>query len=309
VSDVISWLLNSDPVVRFQTKRDLLDLPKSEWSIDQKSAKTEGWVLQLMNLQDEDGMWSNGLYNPKFISTHYTLLLLRRFEITSNDNIRKGCEHLSKLKDICKPDAKAKRQDPCITGMGLSIIAHFMENEELFEQILLYLADVQLSDGGWNCNYPREMTNHSSLNTTISVLEGLTYLKRNSSKFASWTSDLQQKANEFLLKHQLYKSHTTGEIISPKFADITFPPRWRYNILSALDYFQMNKTPYDERMEDALEIIRDKEMKGRWNSGKQLAGKIFFPLNESRKPSPFNTLRALRVLKLYDQNFYNSIVK
>lgn len=83
---VTNWLLNSDPSIVFQTKRDILHLPKSEWIHDQKQILTEGWGKQLLDLQDKDGQWAGGLYGPKFISTHYTLLLLRRMEIPPNAN-------------------------------------------------------------------------------------------------------------------------------------------------------------------------------------------------------------------------------
>ena len=40
---VIDWLVNSDPSVAFQTKRDILDLPLQEWIDDQDKILTEGW--------------------------------------------------------------------------------------------------------------------------------------------------------------------------------------------------------------------------------------------------------------------------
>ena len=76
--------------------------------------------------------------------------------------------------------------------------------------------------------------------------------------------------------------------------------RWKYNILSALDYFDSIAYPYDDRMDEAITIIKKFQKKGRWGPGKQMAVKISFPLNKPREGSPFNTLRALRVLQMYD---------
>ena len=76
-NDVINWLLQSDPCIVFQTKRDILYLPESDWKLDQRQMQKDGWAKQLLNLQDNDGKWGGGLYGPKFISTHYTLLLLQ----------------------------------------------------------------------------------------------------------------------------------------------------------------------------------------------------------------------------------------
>ena len=46
------------------------------------------------------------------------------------------------------------------------------------------------------------------------------------------------KANEFILVHKLFKSDKTGKIIDKKMTMLSFSPRWHYDILRALDYFQ-----------------------------------------------------------------------
>lgn len=66
--DVIDWLLESDPSIRFQTKRDILGLPKKEWIDDRRTIEGTGWGKSLLNLQDPDGKWGGGLYGPKFIN-------------------------------------------------------------------------------------------------------------------------------------------------------------------------------------------------------------------------------------------------
>jgi hypothetical protein len=69
-----------------------------------------------------------------------------------------------------------------------------------------------------------------------------------------------------------------------------------------MDYFRSIEFVFDERMQDALELIKKKEKNGYWPKGTQMTGKKFFSLDPPRKPSAFNTLRALRVLKKYDIN-------
>jgi hypothetical protein len=39
---VINWLLASDPSIIFQTKRDILELPKNEWKKDQMNISKFG---------------------------------------------------------------------------------------------------------------------------------------------------------------------------------------------------------------------------------------------------------------------------
>jgi hypothetical protein len=108
---------------------------------------------------------------------------------------------------------------------------------------------------------------------------------------------LSELAHEFLLRHRLYKSHRTGKIIRDKYIDIGFPPGWRYNILTSLDYFRSISFNFDERMQDAIDLIKSYGKNGYWPQGKPMIHKKF---NEfGKKRNEFNTLRALRVLKFY----------
>lgn len=295
----VSWLLDSDPTIIFQAKRDLLYLPENEWKSDQERISTSGWGARLLALQDPDGKWGSGLYGPKFISTHYTLLLLRRFEMLPNEKTSKGCDRLIEFEHIGATEPSNPRQDDCITGMGLGILAHFKSHSEIFDRIMESIEKRQLKDGGWNCRVLRNKTTHSSLHTTLSVLEGLLFLKKNYPNYKTQVDELSERGIEFLLIHELFKSHKTKKIIHPNFTEIGFPPRWKYNILSALDYLRAARVPYDERMQDAIDIVQSHSQDGYWKKGKQMSGKTFFNLEQPRKPSEFNTLRALRVLKTY----------
>lgn len=218
-----------------------------------------------------------------------------------NDETEQGCYQLVGIKAIGSAETNEIRLDTCITGMGLGILAHFQSQTEKFPDILNFLKLRQLPDGAWNCRHPRVKTQHSSLNTTLSVLEGLADLENNYPAYVSEIRSLRDPAIEFLLVHELFKSHTSGKIIHPQYTDISFPPRWKYNILSALDYLRSIKFPYDPRMADAINLVRSKENQGYYSKGKQMGDHRFFPLNKPRKPSEFNTLRALRVLNSYSK--------
>ena len=93
----------------------------------------------------------------------------------------------------------------------------------------------------------------------------------------------------------------TGEVIDRRFLLLSYPCRWYYDILRALDYFQDADVVYDVRMEDALEALRSKQRKdGLWPVQGKHAGETHFDMESGRQPSRWNTLRALRVLRHYD---------
>ena len=75
---VIHWLLDSDPSIRWQVMRDLMDEPHEVVAGEQSRVASEGWGSRLLDLQGPDGQWGGGPYVfPGWISTTDTLLLLK----------------------------------------------------------------------------------------------------------------------------------------------------------------------------------------------------------------------------------------
>src|SRR3954469_21742069 len=62
---VIEWLLDSDPSIRWQGMRDLLDAPEAEWRGERAKVETEGWGARLLSHEDEDGQWAGGAFAPR----------------------------------------------------------------------------------------------------------------------------------------------------------------------------------------------------------------------------------------------------
>ena len=44
----IAWLLEGDPVIRWQTMRDLLDEPAEVWEAERRRAASEGWGAAML---------------------------------------------------------------------------------------------------------------------------------------------------------------------------------------------------------------------------------------------------------------------
>src|SRR5262245_19369920 len=83
VNEVVSWLLDGDPSIRWQTLRDVGSAAQLQIRREQKRVGEEGWGARLLALQDPDGCWAQGVYTPKWTSTTYTMLLLRGFGLAA----------------------------------------------------------------------------------------------------------------------------------------------------------------------------------------------------------------------------------
>lgn len=313
---ILRWLLAGDPAIRWQTLRDLVGARESRIQRERNKVAREGWGARLLARQDREGTWAGGrsadggLYSPKWTSTTYTMLLLRDLGLhAGNRQARRACalmlgQGIQKDGGInygCK-----MRGETCITGMVLSILCYFQDEDARLDALADYLLREQMIDGGWNCRRHIGAT-HSSVHSTISVLEGLRFYQQNRGGNAKLVRAAQDRGREFLLMHRLFRSDRTGAIIKPAFLRFSFPPRWHYDILRALDYFQAAAAPKDERLVEAIDIVRGRQrVNGRWSLQNSYKGKVYFDMEQPGTPSRWNTLRALRVLRWWEQTTHNA---
>ncbi len=169
--NVIDWLLDSDPAIRWQVMRDLTDAPPDEVAAERAKVATEGWGAQALAAQPPNGVWGGGAYFPEWISTTPTLQLLREFGL---DPDSPQARHALEL---VRANAKWEHEgqnyfdgevEPCINGQALAIGAYFGQD---VRGIVDRLLTEQMEDGGWNCEQERGST-RGSFETTINVLEG-----------------------------------------------------------------------------------------------------------------------------------------
>jgi hypothetical protein len=298
---LITWLLEGDVSIQYQVHRDLLEAEKPDL---RDRIATEGWGAQFLSFRKSEGHWGDRFYQPKWISTHYTLLDLKNLAISpDNMEIRQSISQV--MLNLKGPDGgifpigAEKKSDVCVNGMFLNYASYFGTEEDDLESIVDFLLSERMNDGGFNCDSNHKGATHSSLHSTISVLEGVLEYERNGNTYR--LKELQEsadKARSFLLQHRLFRSDRTGEIIDKKMLMLSYPSRWRYDILRALDYLQFTGINYDPRMQDALDILNKKRRKDyKWPVQAKHPGQTHFDMEKTGGPSRWNTLRAMRVLQ------------
>ncbi|MCD4665478.1 MAG: hypothetical protein K8R68_09410 [Bacteroidales bacterium] len=303
---IINWLLEGDVSIQYQVHRDLL----SEHREDLRNRiASEGWGYKYLSLQKENGHWGRKFYQPKWTSTHYTLLDLKNLGISSgNSKIKRTINILleqEKGEDGgINPSGTIKNSDVCLNGMFLNYASYFGMDERKLRSIVDFILLQRMDDGGFNCRLNRSGAKHSSLHSTLSVLEGiLEYFLNGYSYRLSELKESEATSREFILKHRLFISDRTDNIINKNFLKLTYPSRWKYDILRALDYFRLSEIPFDERMKPAINVLIKKRKKSKyWLLQANHPGQTHFNMEQVGKPSRWNTLRALRVLKHFKIN-------
>jgi hypothetical protein len=302
--EIINWLLSGDVSIQYQTRRDLLD--SDQGSLKERIA-TEGWGGRFLSLRRRNGHWGKAYYQPKWTSTHYTLLDLKNLAIPPStqpicQTIEMVLENEKGTDGGINPSVTIERSDVCLTGMFLNVASYFRAEERVLRSIVDFILSQQLNDGGFNCQFNRSGAVHSSLHSTLSVIEGINeYTKNGYTYRLGALQRAERQSREFILRHRLFRSDHSGEVIDERMLRLSYPSRWRYDILRALDYFRDAGVSYDRRMEDAITVLLNKRRSdGTWPLQARHPGQTHFEMEQTGSPSRWNTLRALRVLKHFD---------
>jgi len=294
--NVIDWLLDSDPAIRWQVMRDLLDAPAEEVAAERARVATEGWGAHLLALQDDDGLWPRADTDPEW-SCFLHLALLRDLGIDpmSDDARRTVGLVRDKVTWHWWDNAPffAGEVEPCINGRVVALGAYFGED---VHKVVDRLLGEQMDDGGWNCEQENGST-RGSFHTTICVLEGLLEHDWATGGRPDVRAALA-RGQEYLLARRLFHRLSTGEVIDPAFARFGFPTCYHYHVLRAVDHLRVGGVVPDDRMTEAIALVESKrDADGRWPLEHVHEDNVVIPMEELGMPSRWVTLRALRVLR------------
>ena len=310
-SSVLDWLLESDPSVRWQVLRDLTDAPAEEVRAERARVAAVGAGSQLLALQAADGRWGGAAWNRGWDSTMHVLLLLREMGLDpASEQARSAVgrvrDHVT-WRGCGPPETQANaffagEVEPCINGQVGAAGAYFGQD---VRGIVDRLLGEQLPDGGWNCE-AENGSMRSSFNTTICVLESLLEYER---AFGAGPEVTQARlrGQEYLLDRRLFRRRSTGQAIErdrksgTAWTSFAFPTWWHYDVLRGLDFLRLAGAAPDARAAEAIDLVTSKrDAEGRWRLDACYPGRMPIEIDEGEdRPSRWNTLRAMRVLRWY----------
>jgi hypothetical protein len=298
---IVDWLLDADPSIRWQVMCDLTESPTEAIAAERSRVASEGWGARLLDQQRPDGQWGDGTTTPFWWSNMYTLLFLRDLGLDPSSARAQHAVNLVRSNvtwgaEFGNSPFFEGEVEPCINGRVVALGAYFGERSDLLVERLL---GEQLPDGGWNCQAPPSV--HSSVHTTICVLEGLLAFERAFGATAPVT-DARTRGQEYLLERRLFRRLSTGDVINAAWTQFAFPTLWHYDVLRALDYFRAADVRADERVDEAVDIVRQRRQPdGRWQLDVRHPNTIHEEMGGGNvgAPNRWVTLRALRVLSCF----------
>jgi hypothetical protein len=135
------------------------------------------------------------------------------------------------------------------------------------------------------------------------VLEGLLEYERARGKSAAVTK-ARKRGENYLLERHMFRSLRTGKVIDKRWLPFSFPMFWHYDVLRGLDYLRNAGITPDSRVREAIKILMERRhQNGRWPLN--LLHPEHIPLEMESivgSASRWNTLRALRVLRWYNNS-------
>ena len=181
--DVMEYLKEGDPSIRWQVLRDLEGAPDDVVAAERAKVATEGWGARFLELQAEDGHWDGAVYRPAWAeeyanffdtwsATHFSLQSLMDLGLDPDSPAARLA--VDRVAENVRWDYNDElyfqgEGEPCINGVALSIGAYFRRDAARIEQTLI---DTQLEDGGWNCD-KRPAADSSSFMETLTPMRGV----------------------------------------------------------------------------------------------------------------------------------------
>ena len=310
-----TWLLDSDPALRWQVQRDVSHDPPGVWQQTRDRVATEGIGARLLALQDPDGQWAGGAFFPAgfdfdevetagqpWTATTWTLNSLREWGLDAAA-LRGTAELLAANSRWEYDDLPywGGEVDCCINSWTVSNGVWLGAD---VDGIVDWFVEHRLPDGGWNCEWVEGST-RSSFHSTLNALKGLLDYDVATGGTEA-TRAARHSGEEYLLTRSLFRRLSTGEPVAPWVGHFTHPTRWRYSVLNAAEYFRRRSlfdgTAPDPRMADAIALIRAaRQPDGTWIQGATLPGRQWFPVDvPAGEPSKWLTLFGIRVLDWWD---------
>lgn len=250
---------------------DVLEAPTNSIEVQQsRNQILEGpKVRALLDGQRQDGGFGVSPYT-KWTGAHWRLVSLVVLAIDTGEP--RAVAAFETVLDWLESDAH-KRRIVEVNGLVRQHASH--EGNALFVGSRLGMADEprvralaeslvawQWPDGGWNCRQDPD-ARHSSFYESITPLRGLVEYHRASGDDSVVAA--VDRAADFFLRHRLFRSERTGDVISKTWLQLRFPLYWHYDILHCLGVLAAWRTLEDPRAQEALDILEARRLPdGRW---------------------------------------------
>lgn len=286
-----------------------MDKPEEDTDVQEsrKLIARQDVIQKIFSFQNNQGFWGDPQRLWGYKNTVFQLLLLSELGLERESRVEKAVEFVFdfQLKDgsftsHAGTTRKKQSNEFCLTGIILKALLLFRyENDSRLHDALDFL--ISTEENGWSCTwYP--MQKHKVFPEQC-YMGGVKVL----GAFANLPPQLKSpeikeiilQNAETYLENRIYwyrKDSKGNRKKKPSWTRFTFPLFWQSDALDVLDVLTALGIR-DKRMQDSVDVVRSKQVEGRWILERTYQKNALVTLEEVGQPSKWITLRALRVLK------------
>lgn len=316
----LDWLLERDnPSVRYWALRDLLDKPEDSPEVmsTREDIMGSSLVTSILKSQHSDGYWvhERDMYLPKYKATTHQLLILAEAGATRTSMIEKGIEQvyrfqrnsghfLTQLPKSERGKDSVVKDGCCFDGNILYYLNHFgYLDDPRTGKLLDFINDYYDSENtGWKCRaYPINPDAVFPVNCYMGatkILKAFSMIPKK--KRGAQMNEIIEQETEKILEQRIYKylrNPDGGRKDKAGWKRFGFPLFYQADLLEVMVTLTRLGVQ-DERMNDALQIIKDtRQEDSKWLLKDSFNGKMWANIEEKNKPSKWVTLKAMYVLR------------
>lgn len=322
-SPALDWLLEENqPSIRYLTLTRLLGRRESDPEVRSAREKITriGWAKDILEKQNPDGSWvrERNLYQPKYVSTNWMLLILSDLGLTRKEpEIELACEMWIKrfaTKDGGFGIGGGGQGHLCTAGnMARALVKFGYADHPKVRRAFSWFVNNQAKLGGWSCWTFGGHATGRNLDSWEPLSAFAVYPR------AKWSRSMKravERGADFFLEREL---HRQGDRYEPWYR-FHYPIHYYYDLLVGLDFMTALGYSDDKRLGFAISLLKKKRRKkdgkwnldsvnpdpespqGRWNIAHPNQATVNFSLESTGEPSKMITLRALQVLRRIDED-------
>jgi hypothetical protein len=303
-NEFTTWLLNAKtPSIRYQTLVDLLGYPEDETRVVQarQAIMRSGPVPAILSHQTNIGNWNGerSYYTPKYISTHWSLMLLTELSVNGNDpRFQQGVHYMldATAEDLDKQLNNNTFGLSCFWGNLLRYALHAgMADDARVEKVIHYTA-LDLQEGSCRCEHNWGYECAWGVARTMWGLAAIPKAQRKRKTDEAIAQGVKFLLDSSRLIEANYPSRENGSI-NPLWFKLNFPLFYQVDILftlRVLDALDMLNHPGAQAALDWLEQRRGRN--GRWLGSSPFRQRTWRELGDREETERWVSLQASRIL-------------
>lgn len=301
----MSWLLESTiPTIQYQTYSQLMGLPNNHPDVIQsKQAIMEaGPVPVILGRQTELGHWAvdKSFYTPKYVSSHWSLLLLAELNIEPNDpRFQRGVEHMLNATETKSP-SWLKNERPglaCFWGDLLYYAAYAGRADDPCVQSIIQFLIQEVTTRHGVCRYNSDLACAWGVVRNLWGLAALSPSQRTTEVNQAIEAGIAFLLETHTLIEANYPVPNDGKV-HPLWFDLNFPLFYQVDILFTLRVLgdlDVLDHPRAQTALDWLEQLRGED--GHWHGHNPYRARTYKQLGSAEDIHRWVSLQAARILQ------------